>query len=263
MEGRRLTLWQSAIAALILIPLFPYAEFPANPMFYLCGIFVGISAGFGSAVIMNLSAQKNGRVSCMYLPLQVIGAFVLWSAIEPSSFITLLENPISIAGVSFCLMLAIAAAFIIRGNDVSWQSFKMVLPVGFIYGISIVVCKIGLQEASTVSASITFMAIVWAVMFVVSLAHISFRPNGAKNWMPKGMLKAACILAVIVNISYGMKLVAIMYAPNPAYAEAMRFLAPVWLMVYYFLTRQEDDASPRAGLALAASGLGIVIFTNL
>jgi hypothetical protein len=260
-KGFTLNTFRSLFAALFMIPIIPFMEWPDFPEYYLV---VVLEASIGVVCMMaqyNIAAKKNGRVACLHQPIALLLTFVFWLILEEGQRQTLLQNPINTAGIAASFLIFIFSIQYVRKNNTGWSALLAVIPIAVLYSIMTVVSKMALESGdSLLEISLNFVFLCNVVMFIISLPV--YYVQNKKNLIPEKIIISAGSIAFFHTISWVFVCIAIILTPNPAYVLLLTSLTPVWFMVYYKFRGIPDDASPWAGLFITLSAIMMLIFSK-
>lgn len=260
MDGYRLIFWQGLVSTVILTPVIFTVPWPGPSLFYVAAIFMGTTAAVSAALRFNLSAQKKGRVTTLFLPIESIGAFGLWLLIDESQRAYLAANPITLVAILLAFGLISGALNQIRQNDACWQTFIIVAPLGLMHAFTGVFSKMALPPALDVEIVLLYVFIVrLAMTFSAGSMLLGKRQH---NWAPPGMLRVGLLYGVLSTIAGASFNAAIQTAPNPGYVAAIIMLAPVWIMLLHRARGIPDDASPRAALVMVAGAVLLAVVAS-
>lgn len=265
-DGFQLNTFRSLFAAVMMIPLIPFMEWPSVPGYYLVIILEGAISVVGMMVQYNLAAKHNGRVSNLHQPIAIMLTFAFWLIWDASQRMFLVENPDKSLGILLCFAVFVGSLQFIRRGDSGLQILLSVIPVAVLYSLMSVVSKIAMEHGDTLfGMAMNFVFLSNIVMFLISIpVFISLRmkKDATEFSIDKKFIKASGSIAFFHTISWVLAAVAIILTPNPAYPGFITGLAPVWFMIYYWFRKQEDNASPWAGLALSVAALMLMFFTS-
>lgn len=265
LPGSELNATRATFTVLMLLPCALFLPWPSEPWFYVGGIISGFASFVGMRITFRLSAQHNGRVASLYLPVKMFAAFIIWFAISEQARAHVHTNPLTTLGIIGCLVLAAAALALIRKNDVSWNSFLAVAPLGVMYAATDIISRMGLEGAlwERIFLYVWLLNFTMVLLNAVALARSDKkeRRRFIKLCRGKKLGQAALIMAFIYGSTWVVGIGSITLAPNPAYVGVFQMLVPVWLLVYNRLVGETDTASPYAGTALVASAIGLALLT--
>lgn len=262
MDGFRLNFWRSLVAVVLVFPATLFVEWPMFGWFYAAVLFNGIALIIASTLKFNAAAKHNGRVASLFMPVKVFFAFFLWLAISKQALADQMANPWQFAGIMGTFVLAAGALFLMRRNDVGWQAFLYVAPVGVLFAVTDVVVKLLSEGQDPLEMSVIYVFLSFLVAMVLSGLFLIVRHSPDKELLPPKMFRAAFIIGILGAVTFTLFLLGVIHAPNPAYVTAVAMLSPVWLMFYHKLRGIKDDASPFAGFLLVASAITLAVLTT-
>lgn len=249
-EGFRLNMWRMTLSALFWMPLALLQHWPQDPMFYVAAIFGGIVLIVGFTIQTDLSQKHNGRVAILHTPLKAMVVFIIWAMIDREARMNVLDDPWRIAGEMICLAIMVGSLFTFRKHDVSWSSFKAILPVVVLYSASDILTRLTMGPSDLAEKLIIFMFVMSASSSLGSMLVMPWRPQPQLPLITKALIKSGGWAAFGSTLSQSCFLIALVLAPSPAYVSMVALLAPVWLLIYHRLKGIKDDASPVAGTVL-------------
>lgn len=259
-EGFRLNLWRMGIAALFWLPLALLQAWPQDALFYLAAMFGGSALIIGFTIQNDLAARHNGRVAIVYLPLKAVLVFVVWACIDTDTRMHVLARPVVTLGILGCLGTMVFALAEFRKNDVSWDSFRAVLPVVAVYAMGDILAKLSMTGSTGLQGRlIVFLFVVAATSAVVSLMLWPWRPKPELPFYTKKLVQTGVRAAVSSAANQVCFFMALVLGPSPAYVSMVALLAPVWLLIYHRIAGIKDDANPLAGTLLVFAAIVLMV----
>lgn len=258
-EGFRLNLWRMTIAALFWLPLALLQPWPTDWLFYAAAIFGGVALIIGFTIQNDLATKHNGRVAILYLPLKAVLVFLLWACIDANARAHIFARPLVTLGVMGCLGVMVFALAEFRKNDVSWSSFRAVLPVVAVYGMGDLLARLSVTPEGLQAQLIVFLFIVALTSAVTSLMLWHWRPKPGLPLMTKKLARHGMRAAVSSVVNQMCFFMALVLGPSPAYVSMVALLAPVWLLVYHRVAGIKDDANPLAGTLLVFAAIVLMV----
>jgi len=254
-EGFRLNFWRSAMTAFFWLPLTLLNPWPTDWSFYVVAFFGGISMIVGFTIQNDLANKHNGRVAILHVPLKAVLVFVLWAIIDPVARHHVMDKPLVTMGVLACLVTMIAALAEFRKNDVSWSSFRAVMPIVVLYGVGDILARLSITPDTLHQRLLIFLFLVTATSSLVSLMIYPFRPKPELPFYTPKLVTSAFRAALGQMGNQVCFFMALVLAPSPAYASMVVMLTPVWLLVYHRYAGIKDDANPMAGTVVVAAAV--------
>lgn len=260
-EARQLNFWHVLIILVLFIPLLPYMDWPSDSSFYIFALTIAIGMAISMQILFNLARHHNGRVSGMYMPLEIVVAYGLWFAFYPEAMSVYRGDPVAQGGIFMAFCLFSLSMLMLRRNDAGWGAFLAVLPVAVFFGLRAVFSKIALMDAgeNLLGQTLTFTFIIYLGILPIS-AFLLQANGGVRRLTTLPSLKAGFLCAIFALAAFLCFLMGVNLAANPALVIMMFMLAPVWLMLLHILIDVRDDASPWAGIGLIAGAM-ILIYT--
>ncbi len=261
-DARLLNFWHVVLVLVLFIPLIPYMAWPDDRIFYALAIVVAFGMGISMQILFTLARHHNGRVSSMYMPLEVVVTYGLWFAFYPPAIEVYQADPYIQTGIFLAFCLFSMALLLIRRNDIGWNAFVAVIPVAVFFGLRAVLSKIAMlvgAETDIVGHTLTFTFVIY--LAILPLAAFLLKANGGfakRAALPP--LKAGFLCAIFSLLSFLCYMMGVNLAANPAYVVMMFMMVPVWLLLLHILTGVKDEASPWAGMVMIAGAAVLIWF---
>lgn len=272
LDGLRLNFFTNLFLAALMVPFIMDAYWPeVGSLFYVIAFIVSILVTVVMTVKNNLSANFNGRVSNMEMPIKTFVLYFFWWLLDPEALQRSIDNPVETAGVILMLILASYALNHTRKGDVGWHIFVQIVPIALISSVGDALTKYALEDyqGNIMDAMYLFIALTAFGSMVISGVTIYARPSFAKpreGKIPKllapNMIRASVITSVVAFFMLITLFYALYAAPNPAYVTALNMLTPIWLLVFHKLRGIPDDASPYMGALMVVSAIGLILITS-
>ena len=215
----------------------------------------------GSQAQIFMSAQHNGRVSSMWRPVSIFVAFIFWIGLFPETAKSYMEDPKSLTLILVSFALIIFSIVLIRRNDIGWRAFLLIGPIGVLYGLTAVISKYALDGEQTFMQALSFTLIVYFFMLLFSLGAMIAKGKVDRDLLSPVNVKAGILISIASVVSYIFIVLSFVEAPNPAFANVIGSLSPVWIMVYHRFVGIKDNASPIAGLVMIFAAV-ILLFAT-
>lgn len=259
-EGFRLNLWRMALSAVFWLPLaLLQQQWPTNPLFYIVAAASGIAMIAGFTIQNDLALKHNGRVAILHMPLKAMLVFLVWMAVSSTARSHLLENPLHVLGVVISLAIMVAALYTFRRHDVSWSSFKAILPIVALYGAGDILVRLTLDPTVLSEQLIIFLFVLSATSAVVSGLLLPWRPQPELPLLTPSLVRAGGWAAFGSAMNQVCFFIALVTGPSPAYVSMVALLAPVWLLAYHRFAGVRDDASPVAGTIVVLAAILLMV----
>lgn len=262
-DSWHLTFMQALFGFLVLIPFLPFMHWPTDPRFYFAAVIVALITAVGYMIQLGLAAQKTGRVSGMYMPLEALTATIIWVLVMPAALELHTHNILLSAGVVVAFTLSTYGMARIRQSDVSWSTFLIVAPVGVTYAISGIATKIVMPETLIIPSVLTYSFVSFAVMTFVLGIVLLLKKKTSKVMLESRVLRGGLLtgaFSVVGSLSF---VTSVAMAPNPGYTSMMAMMLPVWLMLFHKALRIEDRANPVAAGLLATGVVILIVVTAI
>lgn len=261
-EGFRLNFWRMSMAALFWWPLSMLEKWPSDWTFYGAAMFGGVAMIIGFTIQNELANKHNGRVAILHGPLKAVLVFILWAAIDPVARGHVFEKPLVTLGVVGCLATMVMALAQFRHNDVSWNSFRAVLPIVVVYGMGDMLARFAITPDELHERLVVFLFVVALTSSTVSLLIWPWRPKPELPMFTQKLMKDAFRAAMGSTANQVCFFMALVLGPSPAYVSMVALLAPVWLLVYHRWAGIKDDANPVAGTLLVFAAVVLMVLVS-
>jgi hypothetical protein len=247
-----------ALSALFWLPLALIQQWPHDPLFYVAAVFGGLVLIVGFTIQTDLAVKHNGRVAIVHMPLKAILVFVVWTLVSVHAREHLMEHSMKVLGVLVCLGVMVGALFSFRKHDVSWSSFKAVLPIVVLYGAGDILTKSIISPDNLGNELIVFLFVLSAASALVSCLLLPWRPQPQLPLITPLLIKHGGWAAFGSTLNQVCFFIALVLGPSPAYVSMVALLAPVWLLVYHRICGEKDEASPVAGTVLVGAAIALM-----
>jgi hypothetical protein len=254
-EGFRLNFWRMSIAALFWLPLTLLEKWPTDLAFYAAGIFGGMAIILGFTIQNDLANRHNGRVAIIHMPLKAVLVFALWAMFDPIAREHVFHNPLITVGVVAALATMVFALAEFRKNDVSWSSFRAVLPIVVVYAFGDIFARLTITPDQLHARLVIFLFLVAASSAIGSLLMWPWRPKPELPLYTPKLMKDAVRAAMGSTANQVCFFMALVLGPSPAYVSMVALMAPVWLLGYHRWAGIKDDANPLAGTIVVAAAI--------
>ncbi len=254
-EGYRLNFWRASMTSLFWLPLTLLYPWPTDWSFYAAAFFCGVAMIVGFTIQNDLANKHNGRVAILYVPLKAVLVFIIWAILDPVARAHVIDNPLITLGVGVCLTTMVVALAEFRKNDVSLSSLRAVMPIVLLYSLGDIFTRLNLPADSLQERLLVFLFVVAATSSVVSLMIYPFRPKPEVAFYTPKLVKSAFRASLGQMGNQVCFVMALVLAPNPAYASMVMMLTPVWLLVYHRYAGVKDDANPIAGTVVVMAAI--------
>lgn len=257
-DSWHLTFLQALFGLLVLIPFTPLMHWPADPRFYFAAVIVALITAVGYMIQLGLAAQKSGRVSGMYMPLEALSAAIIWILVMPVALQLHTQNLLLSAGVAAAFALATYGMARIRKSDISASTFLIVAPVGVTYALSGIATKIVMPPVMIIPTVLTYSFVCFVVMTLALGTVLLLKKKASRAMLERRTLHAGMLtgaFSVVGSLSF---VASVALAPNPGYTSMIAMMLPVWLLLFHKALGIEDQAS-RIAAAMISAGVIILI----
>lgn len=263
-DAAQLMFVQAVFAFFFTLPLMPFMEWPENGRFYFTAVIVGLIITVGHLVQLALAAQKTGRVSSVYMPLEALCATVIWLFVMPGAVLAYQQNMIMTAGLLAAFGVCTTALLRVRPHDANLRTLMVVAPVGLTFAVAGVATKMVMPLAHVLPVALAYVMVNFAVMAAVMGAALLIKGKAGSGLTDRALLKAGAVTGAFSMLGYATFVAGVALAPNPGYIGILAMLLPVWLLIYHKIKKSEDTARPMPAFVLAggvAAALAIILFS--
>ena len=259
-NGFALAYWNKIACVAVTTPFVVYYGFPHEIMFY---IFMGLSAllyAVSDVVFFRTIPDVGAGTVSRILPASVILSFMLWFAIDPSSFGNYLQRPFIATLIFLVLCLWVYFATHLRKCAVSMKAARTVWFVIFASTVGPLLAKEvtnstdivrGLYGYAFVQA--LMMIIIWTFFFHMKKPLTTAILFSRKIW-PYGLM-IGCINALSVLLG----VIALYHVDNPAYTSAVGFLNSIFILGAYALMGRKNDGNVVAGIGMVVCAALLIV----
>lgn len=260
----KLDAWQlcfthAVCAVILLLPLKPLMNWPADPTFYLAAALVALIVTIGVVIQLNLSSEQNGRISGISVPLEALAAFVIWLFVGGAATADAGIDLLGIVGLVVAFAVAVLGLIMLRRHDINRRTLSIMVPVAITYAVAGVVTKTVVPVESLVPALLSFVLVHYVVMTIAMGVMLLVKRRVDAGLPARKMIEAGFVtgmLGVMVTCSF---VAAVVLAPNPGYVSMMAVLVPVWLFAYHQSKKEDDHSSATAALLIIISVLILIL----
>ena len=264
LDGAMLNAWRSTFATAFLGIAVPYMVWPDNKWFYIVASLDGAVTAIGMIMFFVLAARQSGRVSSMILPLAAIGSYLAWWMLMPIERPDIMENPIQVFMAVIAATLVMVGIHKIRDTDVTLDSFFIVLPVGFLFGVFDALTKYVMgEEFNLYKLALSYAFLELVVCTIVAWAALIPMPKKGRpmSFLNKKLLWGGFWCAFWTAGMVLSSIFAIALAPHPTLPGLLMAMTPIWLFAFNQIRGVKDEVSIPASILLIAGALGLLIST--
>lgn len=257
----KLAFGQTLFGLLILLPFYPMMHWPIHFAFYKGAAIAGTISSIGLLLTLVLAAHKAGRVSSIYMPLEAVGATLLWTVLIMKQPVWSHTDPLTSACTLIAFIVSIVAIILLRPNDVNFRTFVLAAPLGITYAVAGVVTKAVMpMGAFAFPAALSFAAVSFGTMVVVLGLAAFLTSQISRDIVSTARAMEASLLTGLVSVcSYVAFVASVALAPNPGFTSLLAFLLPVWLWCWHLAVGIEDRAHPVAAIFIV---IGVILLVT-
>lgn len=172
-----------------------------------------------------------------------------WWILYPKRFVELAETPATFAGIALSLILVCAGFFFMAGKSVGRKEISYMAPAVIAVAAMMIIRKEIMADAEFFSAmvyyctcAILFSGISNLTLYALKRGNISALFNAAANGKK---LTAGIIMSLASSVTIFAGNISVLYAPNPAYVNALTLTAPLWVITGCSAKKSAYRLSPR------------------
>ncbi len=264
LDATMLNAWRSTFATALLCTAIPFMIWPHDKWFYVVACLDGAVTAAGMVMFFYLAARQSGRVSSMILPLAAIGAYVAWWMLMPGERPSMTAHPEKVAISVISAALIFVAIHKVRDTDISLNSFLIVLPVGFLFGVFDALTKYVMgQDFNLYKLALSYAFLELIVCSIVTWLVLIPQPLEGRptTFFNKKLLWGSAWCALWTAGMVLSSIFAIVLAPHPTLPGLILALTPVWLYTYNKIRHIKDDVSIPASILLIVGAVGLLLST--
>lgn len=266
-DGFRLAVAGKVILAIAVVPLPFMVGWPHDPFFYL---FVAVTvplALYGDKMSFDLAARYGGGVVSRVTPLNLILIFLFWMVIQPATALDYWEKPVIFGGIAFALAGAVYFAMQMRRCRVSLEALRECGPLIFAMAGIGIFNKLAMDHSDFHGGVYAYIFCNAALTAVVGLPWIAWtgirQKGGFSSAFPPILLKSAfftagCILLHLITKNYALKMVG-----DPTFPSAVMLTSPLWILLFYKITRHKEEALLWPGLGVAGCVMVLAVLREI
>jgi hypothetical protein len=256
LPGLKLVLTGKLIQLIIITPLTFFVVWPKEPLFYILTALTAPFVVFQDKSLYDFTARFGAGAVTRIEPLSVPILFISWLLINPDLLMKNLENPITFAGISLCILASAFFATQMRHSAINFQVIKAMLPIIIIMATLNIISKTGIDCAPDHNGIVIYIFI--QAIFVILISLLLDHKQSGKFINPledKKLLKASFILSILLLNTMALRLYGYILASNPAYVTAVMLTTPFWILLFYKLTKHEEKGDIKPGIGIVISSI--------
>lgn len=262
--GIDLIVWRGFGPALAMLPVLPFLQLPSDPTFYICTVFLGLMVSVFDRIMLDSTVIYGAGATSRLLPLSTLGVFLLWLAIDISSWHALWATPWRGFGEFLCLAIGIAALARMRHDPISRGAFFYLLPAILLAIIIDIVHRIAVTHMSDIPFMHGMMLYVLIVSGFGGIGGLFARRLKQKRWEFKSlftphMVRAAATITAFISVVMILKGWAMLNTPNPAFVTALNLTSAIWVVLLGRMLGVPDKAHIGPGLIFVVSMIGLIL----
>ncbi len=259
-DGLRLEFWNNAVQLVVLSPII-FVFQTGDPLFLLAAAISGFVLVFMDVRILDASRAHGGAVVAQVLALRIWLMFFVWSAIDFSGTLGLLERLEVFTGILGALALGSFSLWFMNRCSVSKAVVIMLVPALAAIVVHAVLLKITMDNFPEPEAALFYGFVAVLAGSVTSYCWLLVRRK-AKEIYEISLIRAGIILGIISAVMLASRFTSFIDAPNPAYVYAIALLSTVWLYIAHKILRIPDRRNILAGFGLVVSAALLIWLTS-
>jgi hypothetical protein len=266
--------WRGLGLATLAAPFLFFVTPPSNPKFYLLSFIMGCASAYYDNRIFTATSKFGAGIVSRVIPVAMTITFFGWFVFNPGDFGVLLETPLKFIGVIVCMLIAVAAIFIMKKNPISKDAILfLVIPVLLVAMLDVInKSAMVLIETKAVVYHICLASFVsGALNLLIYLRENKRIADGTKRITHPSMndgiftrrtMHAGICVVIVMFILMAAKGYSMQATPNPGYVSAIGYAAPLFILAFNKIKGVKDEASVTAGLVLVASIISMIVLVS-
>lgn len=231
LPGAMMMVYRGFGQVVMLLPFAFLFEPIDNWQFYALCTLQGFLIAFDDNRLLRSSKAFGAEITGAVQPLSLGLIFALWLVIRPQQFFELTADIRRFLLVVACLA---GIAFSIMGLNkikASRKAFQYLLPVLFALSLNDVVNKESMHfGAANLPSAIFYYILITAAVSGSANFYAFLRRHRPKDLVNGKNLRCGTVFVVLGALLIVVKNLAMYLTPNPAYASALIFLYPLWII---------------------------------
>lgn len=257
------SVWVKVGAVFLTIPFVIYYGLPTEPKFYLFAAMSGAIWAISDVIYFRAVADVGAGVVSRLVPSAVLFSFLIWFLINPDLFDKYLDSPWQGGGILLVICLATFFAMNLKSCPVSMRGFQLVWFVILAASIAPLIEKISLGDTPKPQMPFAFV-------FVQALIMIGFwgiyaairKPISRATFVLKSSWRTGLLISFFTTTALCLRFTALQYVEHPALLSVLLFTDALWIILYYRLTKREDNSKIWAGLGLVGCAASLVLIKS-
>ncbi len=259
-NGAALAFWNKVICVIAMTPFVTYYGLPHEVRFYvLMGISSLLYAISDVVYFGGISKAGAGTVSRV-LPVSVIFSFLLWFAVDPSSFHDYLQKPAIAALIFVVLCVWVYCATHLRKCAVSMKTARTVWFVIFAAIVGPLIAK-ETTNSTDIGYGMYGYPFVQALMMVTlwTLFFHAKKPVTTAVLFSRNVLRYGLLIGSVNSLGMVVGVLALYRVDNPAYTAAVGYLNTFFILLAYAAMGRKNDGNVIAGVGMVVCAAVLII----
>ena len=267
-NGYVLGIWRGFGVAFACTPLILITPFEADLTFFFLLIVQGIMTGFYDSRIFFSSARYGAAGTSRILVFSIPLSMVLWWLTHWKSFSLLLGRPLILFIIILCVLLILTSYYFMIKEPLSKELIHYMMPAVIIWSLMSSLTQIIMQKHSLQEGIVYYLFYVTLISGFYNLTClIKSKKITRKEFVfyvfNEKVLYIGFLVVLFSALLIVSKGIALAYAPNTGYVNALSLTSPLWIMLYNHVLKKKDFSSPKAGLCMIFAIFILCIVANL
>ena len=232
LHGTKAMAYRGLGQAALLLPFMFWFEPIHNWQFYALCLFQGGLIGFDDNRLFRSAKAFGAEVTSAVQPLSLGLIFILWLVLNPGQFGELLSEPakfilsvLCLAGVTFSILGLLQA-------KASRRALRYLLPVLFAMSLNDVINKECMSlGAERLSSAVYYYILITSAVYGAANLFAYLKRYDFSELLNISHMKKGAVIIILTTVVMILKNLAMSLTPNPAYASAIIFLYPLWIIL--------------------------------
>lgn len=250
------------VAALYLPALF-FLTPPTNKTFWLLIVAEGLISTFYNARLYESSGRYGASSTSLINVLSIAIGMVFWWILYENRFLSLINTPAAFTGIVVSLFLVGGGFFFMTANSLKKGEIAYMIPAVIAVAIMMIVRKEIMMHADFMSAMAYYCACAIFFSGMANLTLYSLKVGNVSKVAKKLADKRILIVGVFMSLASATTIfmgnLSALYAPNPAYINALTLTTPLWTIGINRLFGIKESVKIIPAAVMVA-GLAMLIF---
>jgi uncharacterized membrane protein len=256
-------IWVKIGAVVLTLPFVIYFGLPTEPKFYLFAAISGVIWAISDVIYFRAVADVGAGVVSRLIPSAVLFSFLIWFLINPDLLSKYIDNPIQGGGILLVICCATFFAMNLKSCPISMRGFQLVWFVILAASIGPLVEKISLGDTPKPQMPFAFVFVQALMMIGMWGIYATIKkPIDRSVFMLKSSWKTGLLISLFTTTALCLRFTALQYVEHPALLSVLLFTDAFWIILYYRLTKRQDNSKIWAGLGLVGCAASLVLIKS-